>query len=325
MALWTPEYIKPMLWLDAADASTLTLVNGKVSQWRDKSGNGRYFSMETDSYRPVVGSIGGKPSVYFNINRLESYFRVVLNSATVFIVAAMNASSDKWGRFLTQTQGSTSDYLLNQKFIPILRNNGLNEVWSECYIGSGRHAITYDTLFHARSQHTGTDLLVEINFQNQSTNSSSTDFNQVFDKFVLGSGSDLISHDRLVGHICEIVYLDTSASDIVVEYTEGYLAHKWGLEAYLPSDHPYKSTAPIAPSLTGIIRDRLGNPCRRKVYAVSRPTNATAPQILAHGLSDAITGAYELTLPTAEEVTRVVVSEDDDPLLNDLVDRVIPA
>jgi hypothetical protein len=75
----------------------------------------------------------------------------------------------------------------------------------------------------------------------------------------------------------------------------------------------------------GTITDRFGQPCQRKIYAVSRPTDATAPQILAHGLSDPMTGNYDLVIPSGGEVTRVVVSEDDDPLLNDLVDRVIPA
>lgn len=78
-------------------------------------------------------------------------------------------------------------------------------------------------------------------------------------------------------------------------------------------------------AVSGIVTDRNGAPCKRKVYSVSRPTDATAPQILAHGLSDPTTGAYELIVPSGEEVTRVVVSEDDDTLLNDLVDRVIPA
>jgi hypothetical protein len=78
-------------------------------------------------------------------------------------------------------------------------------------------------------------------------------------------------------------------------------------------------------SISGTIYDRNGDPCKRKVYAVSRPTDTAAPVILAHGLSDAVTGAYELMLSNESEVTRVVVSEDDaDPLLNDLVDRIIP-
>lgn len=83
-------------------------------------------------------------------------------------------------------------------------------------------------------------------------------------------------------------------------------------------------TIPVVRHIGGTITDRFGQPCQRKVYAVSRPTDATAPEILAHGLSDPTTGAYELIIPSSEEVTRVVISEDDDPLLNDIVHRVIP-
>jgi len=78
-------------------------------------------------------------------------------------------------------------------------------------------------------------------------------------------------------------------------------------------------------SISGTITDRFGQPCQRKVYAVSRPIDAAAPVIITHGLSDPTTGAYELIIPSGEDVTRVVVSEDDDPLLNDIVHRVIPA
>ncbi len=79
-------------------------------------------------------------------------------------------------------------------------------------------------------------------------------------------------------------------------------------------------------SVSGIITDANGQPCQRKVYAVTRPTDGTAPEVVAHGLSDPATGEYTLGLPTTAEVSRVVVSEDDDsPLLNDLIDRIIPA
>ena len=78
-------------------------------------------------------------------------------------------------------------------------------------------------------------------------------------------------------------------------------------------------------SISGTVTDENGNPCQRTVYAMSRPTDGSAPQIVAHGRSDPVTGYYELGVSTDEEVTRVVVAEDDDaPLLNDLVDRVIP-
>ena len=37
----------------------------------------------------------------------------------------------------------------------------------------------------------------------------------------------------------------TGGTDIsTLEKAEGYLAWKWGLEGNLPSDHPYKNSAP---------------------------------------------------------------------------------
>ena len=37
----------------------------------------------------------------------------------------------------------------------------------------------------------------------------------------------------------------TGGTDLsTIEKAEGYLAHKWGRESALPSDHPYKNSAP---------------------------------------------------------------------------------
>jgi hypothetical protein len=80
----------------------------------------------------------------------------------------------------------------------------------------------------------------------------------------------------------------------------------------------------------GIIYDENGNPCQRAVYLMTRPTNGDSPQLISHGLSDPITGFYELVANVAEDVTRIVIAEDsgnpgpNDPVLPDLVDRVIP-
>jgi len=93
--------------------------------------------------------------------------------------------------------------------------------------------------------------------------------------------------------------------------------------------HVYPAPAherPKQTEISGIITDADGQPCQRKVYAVTRPTDGTAPEVVAHGLSDPATGEYTLDIPTTAEVSRVVVSEDDEsPLLNDLIDRIIPA
>ena len=52
--LWTPANINTALWLDGADASTITLNGSTVSQWNDKSGNGRHVSQATASQQHVL-------------------------------------------------------------------------------------------------------------------------------------------------------------------------------------------------------------------------------------------------------------------------------
>lgn len=54
-------------WHDASDASSFTLVSGKVSVWADKSGNARDLEQSTDSVRPTItsGAINGKDGVTF--------------------------------------------------------------------------------------------------------------------------------------------------------------------------------------------------------------------------------------------------------------------
>ena len=59
-----------------------------------------------------------------------------------------------------------------------------------------------------------------------------------------------ISRDRLldgrewIGRIAEIICFSTKLSDDDRHGVEGYLAHKWGLTDKLPTDHPYKNSAP---------------------------------------------------------------------------------
>ena len=65
---WDPSLITTALWLDAADASTVTTESGNVSQWNDKSGNNRNASQSTSGNRPTYNATGfnGKPGAVFN-------------------------------------------------------------------------------------------------------------------------------------------------------------------------------------------------------------------------------------------------------------------
>ena len=59
--------------------------------------------------------------------------------------------------------------------------------------------------------------------------------------------SDSFSNDRNIagrswhGKLAELLIYNEALSDNEIEKVEGYLAHKWGLEADLPGNHPYKA------------------------------------------------------------------------------------
>lgn len=53
---WTPAQLQTAIWLDASDSSTITLNGINVSQWNDKSGNGRNATQSTAANQPLYGT-----------------------------------------------------------------------------------------------------------------------------------------------------------------------------------------------------------------------------------------------------------------------------
>jgi hypothetical protein len=54
---FTPLHLQPQLWLDASDLTTITLSGSNVTQWDDKSGNGRNLTQGTAAARPISGTV----------------------------------------------------------------------------------------------------------------------------------------------------------------------------------------------------------------------------------------------------------------------------
>ena len=53
-------------------------------------------------------------------------------------------------------------------------------------------------------------------------------------------------YQNLNGDVAEFVVFTSVLSDDDRDRVHGYLAHKWGLTAYIPGGNPYKTTAPLA-------------------------------------------------------------------------------
>ena len=55
------------------------------------------------------------------------------------------------------------------------------------------------------------------------------------------------------GLIAEVVILDGAVNEDTRQKMVGYLAWKWGMEARLPADHPYKSAPPAGAAAPGTL------------------------------------------------------------------------
>lgn len=97
------------LWLDAADASTITIGTG-VSQWRDKSATASLWTQGTGNNQPAYGTvtIGGRNTVVFDgTNDSLSVVADVFPSAlpmTLFVVQRI-ISATNFGMSLTTSGG----------------------------------------------------------------------------------------------------------------------------------------------------------------------------------------------------------------------------
>ena len=82
---------------------------------------------------------------------------------------------------------------------------------------------------------------------------------------------------------------------------------------------PTNPMPPKTKSIAGTIKDRSKLPAQRRVYAFRRSTG----QLIGEVLSDPTTGQYQIDVPN-EEIIVVALDDDASPLLNDLINRVLP-
>lgn len=119
---FSPKSISGLsLWLDAGDASTITLNGSNVSEWRDKSGGSPNASQATAASQPSYTSaaINGRPAVDFNGTRSLTFASSTasfnyLHSSTggvIFMVVRPGATSnpDAYRPFLINHGDSSSN------------------------------------------------------------------------------------------------------------------------------------------------------------------------------------------------------------------------
>ena len=248
-----PTYITGLnLWLDATDVAgngSSTTNGASVTSWYDKSGSGFTMTNTSGANRPVYNTTGlgaSYPSLYFT-GAGASYLR---NTASSLF------NTTAWDIYCVIKVANTSSHAAI-----LIEYPSTNWLWA-----AGGSGTTYYTVFAnggwALSPSTGPNLLTSQIYQMYSTSSqvgrringsfagsitdqvvtysygarTGTRTIGVFSQGSIWSGNNL--------DIGELLVYNRSLATLERQQIEGYLAWKWGLQASLPADNPYKNAPP---------------------------------------------------------------------------------
>ena len=252
---WTPADIDTAAWFDAADTGTITESAGSVSIWGDKSGNAVNVIQSTISNQPSIGNrlINGLNSIEFDgVNSFldidnSSIGNVINGTDKDFIVFAVCKSDliNKTSYICNiNVDNSTADSSVR------IGLNATGKFWS---VYRDSNSLT-DIVPLLGSQTTNVSLIScgndGSNLNNILNGGSISNSNpnplgsfSGADRLTLGQGFS--NSERWDGLLGELVIINNYTSLEIRQKMEGYLAWKWGLEASLPADHPFKTSPPM--------------------------------------------------------------------------------
>ena len=232
-----------ILWLDAKDASTLTISgSNRISEWRDKSGatythagvgDNHHFGQSNSAYQPVYipaggggafSSKGGAVSIGI-VDGSQTYLQSIYNwqsgnsskHSTMFFVVSR------------RSEESTHQYVYILTSQPMLqfKNNKFRALWGAAVLDSTTTIVDgtkyLQTLTH---KGTGTDDTMRINGTEEDSNdinatlNTSNTFNYIGYPWSSGTPE---------AEIAEILIYRSILSDSDRDSVESYLMSKWGI------------------------------------------------------------------------------------------------
>jgi hypothetical protein len=230
------------MWLDAADATTLTLSGSNVTAWADKSGNGR--NAVGTSSNPTYNATGfnSRPTVTFSNNLLTSsgWSLAPNRQFAWFVVVHLTSLANIWQRILISASvGYMNGYLGTlSNTSNILGIAGSTTISAP--IATGTLSPQLVTYLFGTSELSSNTSAVSVNggtFSTLGGNTGEIGTNGV----IIGTDTGGGLGDRFLGHVSEVICYNSDVTQSQRQRIEGYLAHKWGLLGNLGGVyHPYR-------------------------------------------------------------------------------------
>lgn len=260
---WTPAADS---WMPKAWYKPDSLVDGPLSSWADSGEVGTYTATQaTVSKRPTVttNQLNGNPVVTFD--GTDDYLSIASDifdptlSTTIFAVMRESGATGTAATLFRRSPGVAFGVNPSTNTVGRLVNTGSGAIGSWNPQGSTPYS---------EGQWTIAGMRAGIAFGNLvGYKDGVSDTPTALPAFGLPAetsttiGSLEGTSEFFKGDIAEIIIYNTELEDTERQRVEGYLAHKYGLTANLPADHPYKVDPPRVGTYT-----LSGNHMDKKVY-----------------------------------------------------------
>lgn len=210
------------LWLDGADSSTITLNGTTVSQWADKSGNGRNATQGTALNQPGTSTVNGKGAILFdgtNDNlQLGDLSAAFSTAATAFYVLTQHtgASAGSYMAAATRNNSGWWRYVGSSSYLGVFRTTRLANVNFNINAAS----VNGVTVLSSSSTY-------EVYYQGAKLHTATADHNGG-NSHVIGAGGDGAGLQYFLGSMCEVLYYNRALSAADLATVHKYLSKKWG-------------------------------------------------------------------------------------------------
>jgi len=234
------------MWLDGADPAgtgTRPSNGATVSTWVDKSGSGKNLTaVGTPTY------VTASSSVYLNGASYLQNTNFNFTNYTLFIVSVQ--ASDQGPLYTTTTSGAGSSgffprYSNGNYYLATSDGDGWLSAASTFVNGTTYiYSIQYNSFNNINLWSNGSILPVITGTAGTLTRNM----------FILGKRNVGGFQENMTGNVFEVVQYNSDLGQTSRQQVEGYLAWKWGLQANLPANHPYKNASPNITNQFGISR-----------------------------------------------------------------------
>lgn len=224
------------LWIDGSDSSTFTLNGSTVSEWRDKSGNGRHFAQATALRQPEVTTAAknGKSAVAFTNDWMTGVY--TYNVGSIFVVWEQPTTLEGDANLaIMGSRAASSNKVANSSLAWLMTVTGLASPPNSLAIDPNQASSSYRLNGAVPDTANFTNFAVGValrtspdRWQHMSATFSPVSGSK---SFVLGA-DPFTASSRLMqnGHIGEVLFYSTQLSASEVLKVERYLISKWGLQ-----------------------------------------------------------------------------------------------